>query len=38
MAGETRSKDIGEVSTEPQMFSLKAMAHVGFSLQHLCKA
>jgi hypothetical protein len=38
MAGETRSKDVGEVSSEPQMFSLKAMAHVGFSLQHLRKA
>jgi len=32
MAGETRSKDIGEVSSGPQMFSLKAMAPVGFSL------
>jgi len=38
MVGETRSKDVGEVSYEPQMFSLKAMAHVGFSLQHLRKA
>lgn len=38
IAGETRSEDVGEVSSEPQMFSLKAMAHVGFSLQHLRKA
>jgi len=37
-AGWTVSEDVGEVSSEPQMFSLKAMAHVGFSLQHLCKA
>jgi len=37
-AGWTVSEDVGEVSSEPQMFSLKAMAPVGFSLQHLRKA
>jgi len=37
-AGWTVSEDIGEASSEPQMFSLKAMTHVGFSLQHLRKA
>lgn len=38
IAGETRSKDTGEVSSAPQMFSLKAMAPIGFSLKRLCKA
>jgi len=37
MAGETRSEDVGEVSSEPQMFSLKAMAPIGFSLNMYIK-
>jgi len=30
-AGWTVSKEVGEVSSEPQIFSLKAMAPIGFS-------
>jgi len=35
IAGETKSKDVGEVSSEPQTFSLKAMAIL---LKHVYKA
>jgi len=36
-AGWTVSKEVGEASSEPQMFSLKAMAPVGFSLNMYIK-